>query len=190
MHYNPILHERQGELVLSEDVPEWVAPPPKRKRTEQIQERTGGESEDDEAGHKQEDETRRKRVKSTIQSAEAAQKKRKPSDNESDLNAQEHKNKNRKRKSRHKLVKSKQQGAMPAPDASTTGYRPIRPLLLSVKRNAGRWYNKVSVRNTIVKTRASIFNFGQGTEAASAYARHKQPAEHLQGWRRCHQQNY
>jgi hypothetical protein len=41
---------------------------------------------------------------------------------------------------------------MPAPETSTTGYRPIRPLLLSVKRIAGRWYNKVSGGNTIVKT--------------------------------------
>jgi len=54
--------------VLSEDMPEWIAPPPKRKGTEQTQERTEGESEDDDAGHKQEDETRRKRVKTMIHS--------------------------------------------------------------------------------------------------------------------------
>jgi hypothetical protein len=52
VHYNPIVHERQEELVLSEDMPEWITPPPKRKRTEQTQERTEGASEDDEAGHK------------------------------------------------------------------------------------------------------------------------------------------
>jgi hypothetical protein len=87
VHYNPIVHERQEEMVMREVMPEWIAPPPKRKRTEQTQERTEEESEDDEAGHKQEDETRRKRVKTMIQTAETEQKKRKPSDNESDLNA-------------------------------------------------------------------------------------------------------
>jgi hypothetical protein len=96
VHYNPIVRERQGELVLSEDMPEWVAPPPKRNRTEQMQERTGGESENDEAGHKQEDETRRKRAKAMIQTAETEQKKRKPSDIESDLNAQEYKSRKKK----------------------------------------------------------------------------------------------
>jgi hypothetical protein len=27
VHYNPIVHERQGELVLGEDMPEWIASP-------------------------------------------------------------------------------------------------------------------------------------------------------------------
>ena len=66
VHYNPIIHGIQGELVMKDAMPEWVDPPPKRKRTEQLQEGTGGESEDDEAGHKHEDEVRRKRAKTMI----------------------------------------------------------------------------------------------------------------------------
>ena len=96
VHYNPIIHGRQGELVMREAMPEWVDPPPKRKRTEQLQEGMGGESEDDEAGHKHEDVVRRKRTKTMIQTTENEQKKRKPSDNESDLNAQEYKSRKKK----------------------------------------------------------------------------------------------
>jgi hypothetical protein len=70
VHYNPTMHGTQGELVLREDMPEWVASPPKRKRAEQTQAETGVDSEDDGVDHGREDETRRKRAKTMIQTAE------------------------------------------------------------------------------------------------------------------------
>ena len=71
VHYNTIVHERQGELGLNEIMPEWAAPPPKRKRVEQTQVETGTDIdiEEDEAGHGREDETRRKRAKAMIRTA-------------------------------------------------------------------------------------------------------------------------
>ena len=51
VHYYPIVHERQGELVLNENITGWVAPPSKQKRVEQTQAEIGTGSEEDEADH-------------------------------------------------------------------------------------------------------------------------------------------
>jgi hypothetical protein len=84
-------------LPENQDMPGWVAPPPKWKRAEQTQAATELGSEADEADHGREDETRIKRGETMIQTADNEHKKRKPSDSESDLNAQEYKSRKKKR---------------------------------------------------------------------------------------------